>query len=132
MTLITENKYPYQSISRTADHVYDTPSGKLPSVTTILSTTKPEKDKKALDGWRKAVGKAKADAICNEAANRGTRMHNYLEGYVLNGEIKTPGVQIPIRSEVYKPILAELDKFGIHFNEVETPYLGYNPFNQGA
>lgn len=91
MTLITKNKYPYISISRTPDHVYATPSGKLPSVTTILSATKSAEDKKALDGWRKAVGKAKADAICNEASSRGDRMHNYLEGYVLNGEIKKVG-----------------------------------------
>ena len=51
---------------------------------------------------------------------------------ILNREIKTPGVQIPIRGEVYKPILAELEKYGIHFEEIEKPYLGYNPFNQGA
>ena len=51
---------------------------------------------------------------------------------ILNGEIKTPGVQIPIRREVYKPILLELQKYGINFTEKEVPYLGYNPFNQGA
>lgn len=49
---------------------------------------------------------------------------------ILNGDIKTPGVQIPIRSEVYKPILRELQNYGINFIEKEVPYLGYNPFNQ--
>ncbi len=49
---------------------------------------------------------------------------------ILNGEIKTPGVQIPIRSEVYKPILQELQNYGINFVEKEVPYLGYNPINQ--
>lgn len=46
---------------------------------------------------------------------------------ILNGKIKTPGVQIPINKEVYKPILSELHKHGIQFKEYEKPYLGYNP-----
>ncbi|MCO6175002.1 saccharopine dehydrogenase NADP-binding domain-containing protein [Flavobacterium sp. NRK F10] len=48
---------------------------------------------------------------------------------ILNGEIKTPGVQIPIRKEVYEPILKELEEYGVVFKEVEVPYLGYNPYN---
>lgn len=46
---------------------------------------------------------------------------------ILNGTISTPGVQIPIRKEVYKPILLELKEYGIHFKEYKVPYLGYNP-----
>mgnify|MGYP003384185458 CR=1 FL=1 len=46
---------------------------------------------------------------------------------ILNGEIKTPGVQLPIRKEVYEPILKELEDYGIVFTEKEVPYLGYNP-----
>lgn len=46
---------------------------------------------------------------------------------ILNKKITTPGVQIPIRSEVYNPILAELKSHGINFKEYEVPYLGYNP-----
>tara|TARA_R110002049_G_scaffold306447_1_gene504925 strand:- start:58 stop:1422 length:1365 start_codon:yes stop_codon:yes gene_type:complete len=48
---------------------------------------------------------------------------------ILNGKIKTPGVQIPITKEIYEPILKELKDFGITFNEKEVPYLGYNPLN---
>ncbi|QNM85580.1 saccharopine dehydrogenase NADP-binding domain-containing protein [Polaribacter pectinis] len=48
---------------------------------------------------------------------------------ILKGEIKTPGVQIPISKEVYEPILKELEKYGIKFIEKETTYLGYNPNN---
>ena len=48
---------------------------------------------------------------------------------ILNGKIKTPGVQIPITSEVYTPILEELKTYGINFSENEVPYLGYNPLN---
>ncbi|WP_318343611.1 saccharopine dehydrogenase family protein [Flagellimonas baculiformis] len=46
---------------------------------------------------------------------------------ILNGKICTPGVQIPIKREVYAPILSELKSHGIHFKEYEVPYLGYNP-----
>jgi saccharopine dehydrogenase-like NADP-dependent oxidoreductase len=46
---------------------------------------------------------------------------------ILNGDIKTPGVQIPIKKEVYEPILDELKENGIVFTEKEVPYLGYNP-----
>ncbi len=48
---------------------------------------------------------------------------------ILNGKIKTPGVQIPITKEVYTPILKELEDYGIVFKEKEVPYLGYNPLN---
>ena len=46
---------------------------------------------------------------------------------ILNGNIKTPGVQLPINKEVYFPILAELETYGVSFNEKEMPYHGYNP-----
>jgi saccharopine dehydrogenase (NAD+, L-glutamate forming) len=48
---------------------------------------------------------------------------------ILNKEIKTPGVQLPLNKEVYAPILKELQEFGIHFTETKVPYLGYNPLN---
>lgn len=46
---------------------------------------------------------------------------------ILNKKITTPGVQLPLKKEVYEPILLELKKYGIHFKEYEVPYLGYNP-----
>mgnify|MGYP000908807002 CR=1 FL=1 len=46
---------------------------------------------------------------------------------ILNGEITSPGVQIPILKEIYDPILKELAENGIVFSEKEVPYLGYNP-----
>ena len=48
---------------------------------------------------------------------------------ILKGEIKTPGVQLPITKEVYEPILKELEDYGIIFKEKKAPYLGYNPEN---
>jgi genome maintenance exonuclease 1 len=72
--------------------VYLTPEGEnLVSVTTILDATKSDESKKALQNWRNAVGHDKAQAITTEAANRGTRMHTYLENYIKTGELKDRG-----------------------------------------
>ncbi|MBP4142938.1 saccharopine dehydrogenase NADP-binding domain-containing protein [Flavobacterium sp. P4023] len=46
---------------------------------------------------------------------------------ILNGKITTPGVQLPIRKEVYLPILKELEEYGVIFKEQVMSYLGYNP-----
>lgn len=71
---------------------YETPDGnKLPSVTTILDKTKSQEKIQALNNWRKRVGVEKAQEITTEAANRGTRMHTYLEQYVKDGMIKERG-----------------------------------------
>jgi saccharopine dehydrogenase-like NADP-dependent oxidoreductase len=48
---------------------------------------------------------------------------------ILNEKIKTYGVQIPLKKEVYEPTMMELGTYGIVFKEKEVPYLGYNPLN---
>ena len=63
----------------------------MPSVTTILDRTKPEESRRALNEWKRRVGADKAQQITTEAANRGTRMHSYLEHYVKTGELKPAG-----------------------------------------
>ena len=88
-------KFNYQPIPRenvNGRRLYATPDGnKLPSVTTILDATKSEESKKALQNWRNRVGHEQAQQITTEAANRGTRMHTYLEQYVRDGVIKDRG-----------------------------------------
>jgi saccharopine dehydrogenase (NAD+, L-glutamate forming) len=39
---------------------------------------------------------------------------------ILNGDIKTKGVTLPIQKEVYEPILNELEENGVVFNEYES------------
>jgi genome maintenance exonuclease 1 len=94
MTLLI-NKFKYEKLSRdesSGKRLYATPDGsKVPSVTTILDKTKPAEAKAALAAWKKAVGEKKAQEITTEAANRGTRMHKYLEDYVKEGVLKDPG-----------------------------------------
>ena len=81
---------------------YCLPDGsKVPSVTTVLDRTKSEESKAALANWRKAVGAQKAQEITTEAANRGTRMHKWLENYVLNDAIDAPGTN-PYSAQSHK------------------------------
>jgi len=60
---------------------------KLPSVTTIISSTQ-DADKTAnLAKWKLKVGDVEAERIKNTAALRGTAMHTYLEHYVKGGNV---------------------------------------------
>lgn len=59
--------------------LYVTPSGSLPSVTTVLSATENPEDTAGLQAWRDFVGNAKADEIVKEACTIGTFMHENLE-----------------------------------------------------
>jgi genome maintenance exonuclease 1 len=85
-------RYNYAPLDRTTvdgKRHYCLPDGsKVPSVTTILDKTKPREKVEALANWKKRVGEAKAQEITTEAANRGTRMHAYLEHYVLQQDMK--------------------------------------------
>jgi hypothetical protein len=44
-------------------------------------------------------------------------------------ELKRTGVQLPIRKEVYQPILKELEEYGVVFKEQSMTYYGYKPDN---
>ncbi|MDC1470151.1 saccharopine dehydrogenase NADP-binding domain-containing protein [Flavobacteriaceae bacterium] len=48
---------------------------------------------------------------------------------ILNNKIQSYGVQIPIKKELYSPILSELEDFDVIFKEKEMKYLGYNPLS---
>ena len=58
---------------------YDVSNEILPSVTTILQATQSVEKKASLAKWRQKVGENKAEEIKNEAARRGTAMHEFLE-----------------------------------------------------
>jgi genome maintenance exonuclease 1 len=92
--LITQ-RYQYAALSRESvdgKRLYATPDGnRLPSVTTILDRTRPAEKRQALEDWKRRVGHDKAQQITTEAANRGTRMHSYLEHWVINGVHKDRG-----------------------------------------
>jgi genome maintenance exonuclease 1 len=120
MTLLQE-RYTYTKLTRdesSGKRLYATPDGhKVPSVTTILDKTKPAESRIALANWRKAVGEAKAQQITTEAANRGTRMHTYLENFI-KGETLKETVSNPYAQQslvMAKKVIAE---GMIHVDEV--------------
>jgi len=85
-------KYNYQQIKKetvNGKRHYVTPNGdRVASVTSILDATKPIEGRIRLHNWKKRVGAAQAQAITTEAANRGTRMHKYLEDYIKGQQLK--------------------------------------------
>jgi genome maintenance exonuclease 1 len=92
--MLLNPRYQYKTLERAevdGRRLYDTPSGKVSSVTTILDATKSQEQKQALANWKKRVGAAKAQEISTEASSRGTRMHKWLENYVKTGETGEPG-----------------------------------------
>ena len=86
-------RYKYNELKQINDsvtrkRVYLTPDGeKLPSVTTILSSTK---DMTHLNEWKKRVGEENARRITTEAAGIGTAMHANLERFLCGME-RQPG-----------------------------------------
>jgi hypothetical protein len=90
-----QSPFAYATLDRVTEknqRFYVSPTReKLPSVTTILSATKPLADREALARWRKSVGEAKATEITTESAGRGTRMHRYLEKYLETGVLPAAG-----------------------------------------
>lgn len=59
-----------------------------PGVTTVLSETKDEKSKKALDKWRSEVGEDEAKNITRLACERGTEVHACIEDHLIGVERK--------------------------------------------
>lgn len=74
-------KYNYPELKQINGTVrlYDTGAEKLPSVTTILSSTG---DKTALIEWRNRVGEEEANRITREATGLGSLVHKHVEHYV--------------------------------------------------
>ena len=89
---LIKSPYNYSPLSRTTiegKRHYCLPDGsKVPSVTTILDKTKSEESRQALNAWKQRMGTERAQQITTEAANRGTRMHSYLETYILQDDMK--------------------------------------------
>ena len=86
MRLIDRYVYPKstrESIEGLRHYTVDGEERRLPSVTTVIAQTKDKKDKESIERWKQKVGEAQAEEIKNEAANRGTAMHKYLEDLIL-------------------------------------------------
>ena len=80
------NKFTYpksrRSIINGSRH-YALDGSQLPSVTTILKATQSEEDRAGIAAWKERVGHKEAERIKNEASNRGSSMHSYIEQFLL-------------------------------------------------
>lgn len=73
--------FELESVTTESGRTYKTPSGNTyPSITTVLSSY----NKKALLEWRQRVGEEEANRVSRKASNRGTKLHNTVEKYLLN------------------------------------------------
>ena len=110
--MIWNNKFNYPKSSRSIEngmrkYLFD--DEKLPSVTSILQATKSEEDKAAIKNWVSRVGSTEANRIKNEASNRGTSMHSYIENF-LKGRINESFFE---SNEQYKNMAKEIIEKGI-------------------
>ena len=106
------NKFIYAKSTRSIEdgyRKYFLGEEKLPSVTTILSTTKSEEEKAAIKNWQVRVGFKEANRIKTEASSRGTSMHSYIEDY-LRGRINESFFE---SNEQYKNMAKEIIEKGI-------------------
>ena len=80
------NKFTYPKSSRSiinGSRHYALDDSSLPSVTTILKATQSEEDRAGIAAWKERVGHKEAERIKNEASNRGSSMHSYIEQFLL-------------------------------------------------
>ena len=94
------------------ERLYQTPVGLCPSVTTVLSGSR---DNSGLEAWRDAVGAERADFICSLASHRGTKHHEAVERFLIDGTepgfcfLQTPYWEStrPFLDTVVTPLLME-------------------------
>ena len=72
--------FELESVTTESGRTYKTPSGNIyPSITTVLSSY----NKQAILEWRQRVGEEEANRVSRKASNRGTKLHNTVEKYLL-------------------------------------------------
>lgn len=102
------NKYNYKNMTNvdgtSMGRLYVTPSGNLPSVTTILSATS---DKEWLEKWRKYTGKEKADSITLESTVVGSFMHENLENRLIGKPDHQGGMPVRVLARKMADLIQE-------------------------
>ncbi|MGC1393730.1 MAG: exonuclease, partial [Coleofasciculaceae cyanobacterium] len=85
----------------------DANGNKLPSVSTILNATKPQKDRERLFNWRQRVGTVEASKISGTASRRGTGTHKQIQRYLEGKNAICPDHIMPYWQSI-EPILQEI------------------------
>jgi len=119
-------RYPPRFTWRDRRCYYRSPEGiLLPSVSAILSATKPAKEWAQLKAWRKRVGEAEANRICQESTTRGKDLHKRIEQYLLGQPLSPcPAALIPWRDSI-APVLKQVHQVQLVEGAVFHTGLGY-------
>ena len=94
---------------------YDINNEKLPSVTTILGKTQSPEKAEGLAKWRARGGEIEAQRITDQAAIRGTAMHNILEHHILG---KNKLDLTDVGQQAHKMADVVIDKGLSHLDEI--------------
>ncbi|OUL33278.1 PD-(D/E)XK nuclease family protein [Nostoc sp. 106C] len=86
----------------------DDQGNRLPSVTTILNSTKPQADRDRLLNWKARVGTEEASRISTTASRRGTKTHKQIERYLLGENPVCSEASLPYWESI-KPVLQEIN-----------------------
>jgi genome maintenance exonuclease 1 len=111
--------YKLKQINESTGRRYQTPEGNLyPSITTVLSSY----NKQGLMEWRARVGEEEANRISTKASNRGTKVHDTIEKYLLN-ELTSMRLNLlmPDMKEMFMKIRPYLDKHVGMIYGIEQP-----------
>ena len=112
-------EFNLKQVNSETGRTYLTPDGKsYPSITTVLSNY----NKRALMEWRERVGAEEANRISKKASNRGTKVHDTIEKYLLN-ESNSMGLNalMPDMKEMFMKIRPYLDKHVGMIYGIEQP-----------
>lgn len=111
--------YKLKQINESTGRRYKTPEGNLyPSITTVLSSY----NKQGLMEWRARVGEEEANRISTKASNRGTKVHDTIEKYLLN-ELTSMRLNLlmPDMKEMFMKIRPYLDEHVGMIYGIEQP-----------
>ncbi|MCC0175542.1 hypothetical protein I4641_00925 [Waterburya agarophytonicola K14] len=115
-------KPQYVTISRKRHFSFD--GAVYPSVTSILSATKPAKDRQALQQWRKRIGVKQAQEISTKAARRGTSVHSAIKYYLRQQPIPEDIETNPFWHSI-QPVLTRLDRVHLVESAIYHAESGY-------
>lgn len=112
----------YKTIGRKRRLIFDGQA--YPSVSTILSATKPEADRLALQQWRRRVGYKKAQQISTQACRRGTSIHTAINYFLEDRDLPDDVPDNPYWQSI-KPVLESVTEVHLLESAIYHTQQGY-------